>query len=183
MIRGQHGDMQIICVALAAFMSSFTSEFCSCNNTLKKALVSVIKINAKQAVKDEGILFHLLSNKKIWSIKSENAGCSLTCVWLVFPQVFCLSTTPKLNSWCTPSKPSSSSQSYQLSWWETFLEKPLNVSLITKHCSFKSACLMWRPLQVWNGSFSVVTGLQVPSIVQSGQRKNSGTSSSNASLT
>lgn len=39
------------------------------------------------------------------------------------------------------------------------------------------------PLQVWNGSFSVVTGLQVPSIVQSGQRKNSNTSSSNASLT
>lgn len=39
------------------------------------------------------------------------------------------------------------------------------------------------PLQVWNGSFSVVTGLQVPSVVQSGQRKNSGTSSSNASLT
>uniref|UniRef100_A0A3B5PYZ8 Fibronectin type III and SPRY domain-containing protein 1 n=1 Tax=Xiphophorus maculatus TaxID=8083 RepID=A0A3B5PYZ8_XIPMA len=36
---------------------------------------------------------------------------------------------------------------------------------------------------VWNGSFSVVTGLQVPSAVQSGQRKNSGTSSSNASLT
>ncbi|KAI3368929.1 hypothetical protein L3Q82_025894, partial [Scortum barcoo] len=36
---------------------------------------------------------------------------------------------------------------------------------------------------VWNGSFSVVTGLQVPSLVQSGQRKNSGTSSSNASLT
>uniref|UniRef100_A0A3Q3N5E5 Fibronectin type III and SPRY domain-containing protein 1 n=1 Tax=Mastacembelus armatus TaxID=205130 RepID=A0A3Q3N5E5_9TELE len=36
---------------------------------------------------------------------------------------------------------------------------------------------------VWNGSFSVVTGLQVPSMVQSGQRKNSGTSSSNASLT
>uniref|UniRef100_A0A3Q2ZWN5 Fibronectin type III and SPRY domain containing 1 n=1 Tax=Kryptolebias marmoratus TaxID=37003 RepID=A0A3Q2ZWN5_KRYMA len=36
---------------------------------------------------------------------------------------------------------------------------------------------------VWNGSFSVVTGLQVPSVVQSGQRKNSGTSSSNASLT
>uniref|UniRef100_A0AAQ4PTX1 Fibronectin type III and SPRY domain containing 1 n=1 Tax=Gasterosteus aculeatus aculeatus TaxID=481459 RepID=A0AAQ4PTX1_GASAC len=35
---------------------------------------------------------------------------------------------------------------------------------------------------VWNGSFSVVTGLQVPSAVQSGQRKNSGTSSSNASL-
>ncbi|XP_067086265.1 fibronectin type III and SPRY domain-containing protein 1 [Osmerus mordax] len=36
---------------------------------------------------------------------------------------------------------------------------------------------------VWNGSFSVQTGLQVPSAVQSGQRKNSGTSSSNASLT
>uniref|UniRef100_A0A8C9WZJ0 Fibronectin type III and SPRY domain-containing protein 1 n=1 Tax=Sander lucioperca TaxID=283035 RepID=A0A8C9WZJ0_SANLU len=36
---------------------------------------------------------------------------------------------------------------------------------------------------VWNGSFSVLTGLQVPSLVQSGQRKNSGTSSSNASLT
>ncbi|XP_061593765.1 fibronectin type III and SPRY domain-containing protein 1 [Cololabis saira] len=36
---------------------------------------------------------------------------------------------------------------------------------------------------VWNGTFSVVTGLQVPSVVQSGQRKNSGTSSSNASLT
>lgn len=36
---------------------------------------------------------------------------------------------------------------------------------------------------VWNGSFSVVTGLQVPSVVQSGQRKNSNTSSSNASLT
>ncbi|XP_056133184.1 fibronectin type III and SPRY domain-containing protein 1 [Lampris incognitus] len=36
---------------------------------------------------------------------------------------------------------------------------------------------------VWNGSFSVKTGLQVPSVVQSGQRKNSGTSSSNASLT
>uniref|UniRef100_A0A8C7Z0S9 Fibronectin type III and SPRY domain-containing protein 1 n=1 Tax=Oryzias sinensis TaxID=183150 RepID=A0A8C7Z0S9_9TELE len=36
---------------------------------------------------------------------------------------------------------------------------------------------------VWNGSFSVVTGLQVPTVVQSGQRKNSGTSSSNASLT
>lgn len=42
--------------------------------------------------------------------------------------------------------------------------------------------LIYRPLQVWNGSFSVVTGLQVPSAVQSGQRKNSGTSSSNASL-
>lgn len=38
------------------------------------------------------------------------------------------------------------------------------------------------PLQVWNGSFSVVTGLQVPSMVQSGQRRNSGTSSSNASV-
>ncbi|XP_072294341.1 fibronectin type III and SPRY domain-containing protein 1 [Eucyclogobius newberryi] len=36
---------------------------------------------------------------------------------------------------------------------------------------------------VWNGSFSVVSGLQVPSVVQSGQRKNSNTSSSNASLT
>ncbi|XP_035503076.1 fibronectin type III and SPRY domain-containing protein 1 isoform X2 [Scophthalmus maximus] len=36
---------------------------------------------------------------------------------------------------------------------------------------------------VWNGSFSVVTGLQVPSVVQSGQRRNSNTSSSNASLT
>uniref|UniRef100_A0A4W5R0B4 Fibronectin type III and SPRY domain-containing protein 1 n=1 Tax=Hucho hucho TaxID=62062 RepID=A0A4W5R0B4_9TELE len=36
---------------------------------------------------------------------------------------------------------------------------------------------------VWNGSFSVQTGLQVPSAVQSSQRKNSGTSSSNASLT
>ncbi|CAL1592845.1 unnamed protein product [Knipowitschia caucasica] len=36
---------------------------------------------------------------------------------------------------------------------------------------------------VWNGSFSVVTGLQVPSVVLSGQRKNSNTSSSNASLT
>ncbi|KAM6962771.1 fibronectin type III and SPRY domain-containing protein 1 isoform 1-T1 [Aplochiton taeniatus] len=36
---------------------------------------------------------------------------------------------------------------------------------------------------VWNGTFSVQTGLQVPSAVQSGQRKNSGTSSSNASLT
>ncbi|CAG04846.1 unnamed protein product, partial [Tetraodon nigroviridis] len=35
---------------------------------------------------------------------------------------------------------------------------------------------------VWNGSFSVVTGLQVPSVVQSSQRRNS-TSSSNASLT
>uniref|UniRef100_A0A3P8VFT5 Fibronectin type III and SPRY domain containing 1 n=1 Tax=Cynoglossus semilaevis TaxID=244447 RepID=A0A3P8VFT5_CYNSE len=35
---------------------------------------------------------------------------------------------------------------------------------------------------VWNGSFSVVTGLQVPSMVQSGQRRNSGTSSSNASV-
>lgn len=31
-------------------------------------------------------------------------------------QVYCLSSTPKLNSWCTPSKPSSSSQLYQLSW-------------------------------------------------------------------
>ncbi|XP_018583887.1 fibronectin type III and SPRY domain-containing protein 1 [Scleropages formosus] len=36
---------------------------------------------------------------------------------------------------------------------------------------------------VWNGSFSVHTGLQVPSMVQSGQRRNSATSSSNASLT
>ncbi|KAJ8271105.1 hypothetical protein GJAV_G00122820 [Gymnothorax javanicus] len=36
---------------------------------------------------------------------------------------------------------------------------------------------------VWNGSFSVQTGLQVPSAVQNGQRRNSGTSSSNASLT
>uniref|UniRef100_H2VC56 Fibronectin type III and SPRY domain containing 1 n=1 Tax=Takifugu rubripes TaxID=31033 RepID=H2VC56_TAKRU len=35
---------------------------------------------------------------------------------------------------------------------------------------------------VWNGSFSVVTGLQVPSVVHSSQRRNS-TSSSNASLT
>ncbi|KAL4634730.1 fibronectin type III and SPRY domain-containing protein 1 [Arapaima gigas] len=35
---------------------------------------------------------------------------------------------------------------------------------------------------VWNGSFSVQTGLQVPSTVQSGQRRNSATSSSNASL-
>ncbi|KAG7265034.1 hypothetical protein CRUP_033553 [Coryphaenoides rupestris] len=36
---------------------------------------------------------------------------------------------------------------------------------------------------VWNGTFSVKTGLQVPSVVQSCQRKNSNTSSSNASLT
>ncbi|KAL2090053.1 hypothetical protein ACEWY4_014741 [Coilia grayii] len=36
---------------------------------------------------------------------------------------------------------------------------------------------------VWNGSFTVHTGLQVPSIVQCGQKRNSGTSSSNASLT
>uniref|UniRef100_A0A8B9HU81 Fibronectin type III and SPRY domain-containing protein 1 n=1 Tax=Astyanax mexicanus TaxID=7994 RepID=A0A8B9HU81_ASTMX len=36
---------------------------------------------------------------------------------------------------------------------------------------------------VWNGSFSVQTGLQVPTIVQSGQKRNSNTSSSNASLT
>ncbi|XP_076135095.1 fibronectin type III and SPRY domain-containing protein 1 [Alosa pseudoharengus] len=36
---------------------------------------------------------------------------------------------------------------------------------------------------VWNGTFTVHTGLQVPSIVQSGQKRNSGTSSSNASLT
>uniref|UniRef100_A0A673J1M2 Fibronectin type III and SPRY domain-containing protein 1 n=1 Tax=Sinocyclocheilus rhinocerous TaxID=307959 RepID=A0A673J1M2_9TELE len=36
---------------------------------------------------------------------------------------------------------------------------------------------------VWNGSFSVRTGLQVPSIVLSGQKRNSNTSSSNASLT
>ncbi|XP_030640775.1 fibronectin type III and SPRY domain-containing protein 1 [Chanos chanos] len=36
---------------------------------------------------------------------------------------------------------------------------------------------------VWNGSFSVQTGLQVPSVVLSGQKRNSGTSSSNASLT
>ncbi|TRY95202.1 hypothetical protein DNTS_010014 [Danionella cerebrum] len=36
---------------------------------------------------------------------------------------------------------------------------------------------------VWNGSFSVKTGLQVPSIVLSGQKRNSNTSSSNASLT
>ncbi|KAJ8378572.1 hypothetical protein AAFF_G00238770 [Aldrovandia affinis] len=36
---------------------------------------------------------------------------------------------------------------------------------------------------VWNGSFTVQTGLQVPGLVQSGQRRNSGTSSSNASLT
>ncbi|XP_016084887.1 fibronectin type III and SPRY domain-containing protein 1-like [Sinocyclocheilus grahami] len=36
---------------------------------------------------------------------------------------------------------------------------------------------------VWNGSFSVQTGLQVPSIVLSGQKRNSNTSSSNASLT
>ncbi|KAJ8362926.1 hypothetical protein SKAU_G00117570 [Synaphobranchus kaupii] len=34
---------------------------------------------------------------------------------------------------------------------------------------------------VWNGSFSVQTGLQVPSVVQNGQRRSSGTSSSNAS--
>lgn len=33
--------------------------------------------------------------------------------------MFCLSTTPKLNNWCTPLKPSSSSRLYQLSWWET----------------------------------------------------------------
>lgn len=36
---------------------------------------------------------------------------------------------------------------------------------------------------VWNGSFSVQTGLQVPSAVLNGQRRSSGTSSSNASLT
>uniref|UniRef100_A0A4W4GSD7 Fibronectin type III and SPRY domain-containing protein 1 n=1 Tax=Electrophorus electricus TaxID=8005 RepID=A0A4W4GSD7_ELEEL len=36
---------------------------------------------------------------------------------------------------------------------------------------------------VWNGSFSVQTGLQVPSVVQCGQKRNSNTSSSNASLT
>uniref|UniRef100_A0AAY4CUY7 Fibronectin type III and SPRY domain-containing protein 1 n=1 Tax=Denticeps clupeoides TaxID=299321 RepID=A0AAY4CUY7_9TELE len=36
---------------------------------------------------------------------------------------------------------------------------------------------------VWNGSFSVQTGMQVPTIVLSGQKRNSGTSSSNASLT
>ncbi|KAG7456881.1 hypothetical protein MATL_G00240520 [Megalops atlanticus] len=36
---------------------------------------------------------------------------------------------------------------------------------------------------VWNGSFSVQTGLQVPSLVQCGQKRNSGTSSSSASLT
>ncbi|KAI1891649.1 hypothetical protein AGOR_G00145950 [Albula goreensis] len=36
---------------------------------------------------------------------------------------------------------------------------------------------------VWNGSFSVQTGLQVPSIVQCGQKRNSDASSSNASLT
>ncbi|XP_062854308.1 fibronectin type III and SPRY domain-containing protein 1 [Trichomycterus rosablanca] len=36
---------------------------------------------------------------------------------------------------------------------------------------------------VWNGSFTVQTGLQVPSIVQSTQRRNSNASSSNASLT
>ncbi|XP_069041978.1 fibronectin type III and SPRY domain-containing protein 1 [Lepisosteus oculatus] len=36
---------------------------------------------------------------------------------------------------------------------------------------------------VWNGSFSVQTGLQVPSAVQCLQKRNSGTSSSNASLT
>lgn len=36
---------------------------------------------------------------------------------------------------------------------------------------------------VWNGTFSVLTGMQVPSLVQSGQRRNSNTSSSNASLT
>ncbi|KAJ8374448.1 hypothetical protein SKAU_G00050280 [Synaphobranchus kaupii] len=36
---------------------------------------------------------------------------------------------------------------------------------------------------VWNGSFSVQTGLQVPSIVQSGQKRTSDASSSNASLT
>ncbi|KAG5847805.1 hypothetical protein ANANG_G00130100 [Anguilla anguilla] len=36
---------------------------------------------------------------------------------------------------------------------------------------------------VWNGSFSVQTGLQVPSVVLNGQRRSSGTSSSNASLT
>ncbi|XP_048832014.1 fibronectin type III and SPRY domain-containing protein 1 [Brienomyrus brachyistius] len=35
---------------------------------------------------------------------------------------------------------------------------------------------------VWNGSFSVQTGLQVPRVVQSGQRRSSGTSSSNASI-
>uniref|UniRef100_A0A8C9RUQ1 Fibronectin type III and SPRY domain-containing protein 1 n=1 Tax=Scleropages formosus TaxID=113540 RepID=A0A8C9RUQ1_SCLFO len=35
---------------------------------------------------------------------------------------------------------------------------------------------------VWNGSFSVQTGLQVPSMVQSGQKRNSATSSSSASL-
>ncbi|KAJ8277243.1 hypothetical protein GJAV_G00073020 [Gymnothorax javanicus] len=36
---------------------------------------------------------------------------------------------------------------------------------------------------VWNGSFQVQTGLQVPSIVQCGQRRISDASSSNASLT
>ncbi|KAJ8419014.1 hypothetical protein AAFF_G00005130 [Aldrovandia affinis] len=36
---------------------------------------------------------------------------------------------------------------------------------------------------VWNGSFSVQTGLQVPSVVQCGQKRNSDASSSNASLT
>lgn len=38
--------------------------------------------------------------------------------WLISLQGFCLSTTLKVNSWCTPSKPSSSSQLFQLSWWE-----------------------------------------------------------------
>ncbi|KAI5610434.1 fibronectin type III and SPRY domain-containing protein 1, partial [Silurus asotus] len=36
---------------------------------------------------------------------------------------------------------------------------------------------------VWNGSFSVQTGLQVPTIVQCGQKRSSNASSSNASLT
>lgn len=52
-----------------------------------------------------------------------------------------------------------------------------------RHVLLLNHLIMCCPLQVWNGSFSVVTGLQVPSMVQSGQRKNSGTSSSNASLT
>lgn len=63
----------------------------------------------------------------------------------------------------------------------------VRVRVVSSHCfclfvSLKVLMTMRCPLQVWNGSFSVVTGLQVPSVVQSGQRKNSNTSSSNASL-
>lgn len=48
-------------------------------------------------------------------------------------QVFCLSTMPKLSSWCTASKLSSSSQLYQLSWWELFVW-----NLLSRHIAWGS---------------------------------------------